>query len=203
MITIQSIWTQWVDLKTNNIFFTANGSAPINGVTGVDICGPGSTLTDYSSSRVFVNTGTISVPVWEQLSINNNAIRGNGPIAFGKAQYDFSADGGAVGLITPASNCIIPDNAIILGGIIDILTTFTSGGSATIAVGTSAGSSTSSLKGATAVGSWSAGLLAVVPVFTAATMVKLSAQGQVTLTVAVADLTAGKANIILAYLVSN
>ncbi len=128
---------------------------------------------------------------------------GLGVLRTARAKYDFSVDGGAVGLITPAINATIPANAVILGGILNPTTALTSGGSATIAAGTSAGSSASSLKAATAVASYSANaLLPTVPVFTAASAVKLSAAGQLTLTVATAALTAGVLEITVVYFVA-
>jgi hypothetical protein len=101
-----------------------------------------------------------------------------------------------------SQNAIIPNKAIILGGTIDITTTLV-GATATISVGTSAGSSATSLKGATAVASWTAGQLALVPVFTAATYVKLTAAGSITITIATANLTAGKFDVNLVYLMGN
>lgn len=115
-----------------------------------------------------------------------------------KATFDVAVDGGAISTITPKLNSKIPDNAIILGGIIDNLTAFV-GTNATIAVGTSAGSAADSLKAATAITSYT-GLLAIVPVFTAATMIKMTAEGVITVTVATTALTAGKFDIYLLYL---
>ena len=48
-----------------------------------------------------------------------------------KAVYDFAADGGAVGTITPASGEVIPANAIIVDAMTVCTTACTSGGSAT------------------------------------------------------------------------
>ena len=119
-----------------------------------------------------------------------------------RAKYDFSVDGGAVGAITPATNAVIPDNAIIVGGILNSTTALV-GTSSTIAVGTSAGSSATSLKAATAEASYSAdAILATVPVFTAASSVKLTAAGSITITVAVAALTAGVMEITVWYYVA-
>lgn len=116
---------------------------------------------------------------------------GLGIMGVAHAIYSFAADGGAIGLITPAANALIPANAIVLGGIINP-TTAPVGATATIAVGTSAGSSATSLKAATAIATYSIdALLATVPVMTAATAFKMSAAGSITLTVAVAPLTAG------------
>lgn len=131
-----------------------------------------------------------------KLSVSN----ANGLFAMrvGIAQYNFATDGGAQGLITPDLNCLLPARAIIMGGIIDVLTTFDSGGAATVAVGTSAGSAANSLKLATGFASYT-GKVATVPVFTAASAVKLTAAGAITLTVAAADLIAGVANIVVFY----
>lgn len=119
-----------------------------------------------------------------------------------RAKYNFAVDGGAVGLITPAVNAIIPDNAIIIGGIANPTTALV-GTTSTIAIGTSAGSSATSLKGATAEATYSAdAILPLVPVFTAASAVKLTAAGQITITVAVNPLTAGVMEITVFYFVA-
>lgn len=113
-----------------------------------------------------------------------------------RAKYDFSIDGGAQGLITPKTNVLIPDNAIVIGGCLNPTTALT-GATATIAVGTSAGSSATSIKAATAVASYSLdAILPVVPLV-AASWLKLTADGYVTITVATADLTGGVMDITL------
>jgi len=126
-----------------------------------------------------------------------------GHLRMARAKYDFAVDGGgAPGLITPATNCIIPDNAIILSGFANPTTALV-GSSTTIAIGTSAGSSASALKAATAEATFSAdALVALVPVFTAATAVKMSAAGSITITTAVAALTAGVMEITVFYYVA-
>ncbi|NET97612.1 hypothetical protein, partial [Okeania sp. SIO1H2] len=48
--------------------------------------------------------------------------------------YDFAIHGGAISTIT-LDTATIPDNAIITGAYVDVLTDPTSGGSATIALG--------------------------------------------------------------------
>lgn len=129
---------------------------------------------------------------------------GLGLLKTAKFTYNFATDGGAIGLITPTNSPTLPIGAIILGGVIDILTTLTSTGAATIALGTSAGSSATALKGATAVATWAAGVtVPVVPVFTAATYVKLTAAGRLTMTVADVALTAGKFNVTVVYVQGN
>lgn len=120
------------------------------------------------------------------------------------ARYSFATDGGAVGSITPAVNSTIPAKAIVFGVIANSTTALTSGGAATIAIGTTAGSSTTSLRSANAVATYSAdALLAGNPVFTAGSAVKLSAAGQINITVATAALTAGVLDIFAFYVVPN
>lgn len=129
---------------------------------------------------------------------------GLGLLKTAKFTWEFGVDGGAVGLITPANSPTLPIKAIILGGVIDIVTTLTGGATSTIALGTSAGSAANSLKAATAVATWAAGVtVPVVPVFTAATFVKLTAAGKLTLTVAAEALTAGKFNVTVVYAIGN
>lgn len=163
----------------------------------------GSTLGGtYKYANLFDGSGNLIAPVLG--SAANAAIAapvGFSTIQVGKAIYDFTVDGGAQGLITPVSTCNLPANAIILGGTIDAVVAVTSLGSATVSVGTSAGSSASALLAATAKASLSlAALLNAVPVF--ATPVKLTAAGNITVTVGAADVTAGKLEIYMYFVVS-
>jgi hypothetical protein len=97
-----------------------------------------------------------------------------------RVKYDFSVDGGAAGsltMLTAKSDVIVKVKYVV------VRTACTSGGSATVAIGKTAGSE---LLGATAVASLTAGA-----VFGDVDGVKLAADGVVALTIATADLTAG------------
>lgn len=119
-----------------------------------------------------------------------------------KAIYSFATDGGLVSTITPVGTVALPSKAVIVGATINSTTAATSGGAATVAIGTSAGSSTTSILGATAVASLSLNaLLNGVPVF--ATPVKLTAGGNITFTVATAALTAGVIECVVYYYIAN
>lgn len=157
-----------------------------------------------SETNIVGQTGTytcISVPgsatgkgVWRKN--NQMSMR----VAY--AMYNFAADGGAIATITPAVNSNIPANAVIVGAVINPTTAVTSLGSATVSIGTSAGSSTTSIVGATAKASLSLdALVAATPVFTAATSFKMTAAGSITFTVAVAALTAGVIEVFVFYVV--
>lgn len=120
-----------------------------------------------------------------------------------KCVYSFAVNGGAVSTILLNDDlgnaAILPIKTIITGVYFDFYTAFTSGGSATVACGAN---TTVDLVAATAVASCT-GLLAGIPVSTAATAVKLTAQRQIGITIAVAALTAGAANIFVEFVYSN
>jgi len=116
----------------------------------------------------------------------------------GYAKYSFGTDGGAISTITPSISSNIPDNSIIVGGVINVTTAVTSSGSATVAVGTSGGSSTTSLMAATAKSTLTIDkLMPVVPTY--AVPIKLTASGNITVTIAAATLTAGVIEIWIVY----
>jgi hypothetical protein len=97
---------------------------------------------------------------------------------------------------------VIPDNAILVGGTINSPTAVLSGGSATVAIGTSAGSSTTAIKGATGKASYSIDAVQnAVPVF--GTPVKMTAAGTITFTIGAADLTAGVIEVWVFYVVAD
>ena len=123
-----------------------------------------------------------------------------------RAVYDFSVLGGAVSTVSlrDASDTSVaaklPKGAIVRDCIIDVITAPTSGGSATIALGT--GASTTDLKAATAIASYS-GLHACVPVGTAASAIKLTSDQTMSATIATAALTAGKIYVVVHYELSD
>jgi hypothetical protein len=114
------------------------------------------------------------------------------------AKYSFTLDGGAIGAITPSITSLLPDNAIIVGATVNSTTAVTSLGSATVAVGTTAGSAADSILAATAKATLSLdAILNGVPVL--ATPVKLTAAGSINVTVAAAALTAGVIEVFVYY----
>lgn len=133
-----------------------------------------------------------------------------------KGTWDFSLQGGAIGTINlldamqvyPLSQptllgsrtfpaLYLPPGFIVLNCLIDVITALTGGGSPTIALST--GVNAADLKAATAMATYT-GLLAGIPINTAATAVKVpltTAQpGSIaTMTIAANALTAGKFNV--------
>lgn len=122
---------------------------------------------------------------------------GLGAMGVAHAIYNFAVDGGATP-ITPALNAVIPANAIIIGATINPTTAVTASGSATVAIGTTAGSTTTSILAATAKASLSIDAL-INGVPTIAVPVKMSAAGSILLTIATGPLTAGVIEIFVYY----
>lgn len=195
MIVNPNIWGAFKDAASNDVWPNLVGSgAPINGTTGAGLAGPASLYFDYTNGVKYFNEGTKASPIWTALS----------GVYWARMLYDFAVDGGAIGVITPIQTMIVPNKAIVLGGFIDTVTPVTSGGAATISLGTSAGSGAASLKAAVILGTeFGAGIHALVPVFTAATMFKMTADGTLNMTVASFALTAGKFGVQLAYMLGD
>lgn len=125
-----------------------------------------------------------------------------------KAQYDFSVLGGNSLTASPAglvlrdvdnSPAVLPKGAVIRDMLIDVITAPQSGAATTISIGAA---SSVDLKAATAKGSYT-GLVAGIPVGSAATAIKLSANASVKAHIVGAPLTAGKFNVLIHYEMSD
>lgn len=118
-----------------------------------------------------------------------------------KATYDFAVGGGAVADIVmkdqDGADAVIPSGAIITHVLIDVRTAVLSGGNATVAI---KAEGAADLLGATAKASLTLNaFLDGVPVSSAATAVRLTADRTIKATVAVAALTAGKIDAYITY----
>lgn len=115
------------------------------------------------------------------------------------AEYDFAKEGGAIGTINLRGG-VVPKGALVTNVTIDVETALTSGGAATIAANLEAAAD---MKAATAVATYALNaIIAGIPVGTAATTVRTTANRKPTITVAAAALTAGKMTIAYEYLVT-
>lgn len=120
-----------------------------------------------------------------------------------RATYDFAVDGGAIGAI--GLGVTIPDNAIIKSAVYDVITTLTSSGdTATIALHIQ---SADDVVIAVAIGTgtpWDAGLRAAIPDGGLVTnMFKTTVPREITATIAVEAVTAGKFHLYVEYVVSD
>lgn len=131
--------------------------------------------------------------------INAGAQRGLGALQEVKVTYDFAVDGGAQTTITPKATVVVPAGAVIFGGFIQGIT-LPVGVGASIAIGLGSGAQVAALKAATVIATYAAGAtVALIPVFTAASVVKAAADTAVTFTISGAPLTAGKVQVVLYY----
>jgi lysophospholipase L1-like esterase len=136
----------------------------------------------------------------------NNLTSDPGPVSFGTpfsgtchAQYAFSNDGGgAPGLITPLTNCIIPPNSTVKTASVWWTTAATGSGSS-VSIGLAgAGGSSASILASTAASSL-AGQIQSAVTSSASSWVHVTTAGGVTLTTSGAALTAGVCEITLTY----
>ena len=120
------------------------------------------------------------------------------------ATYSFATDGGAQGAITPKLTAAVPLGAVIVQVAAHSPTAF-AGTNATVAIGTTAGSSATALLAATAITSLgSNAVIAGVPILSDATKwVRMSAAGNVNVTVGTANVTAGILDIFVFYVMPN
>jgi len=118
------------------------------------------------------------------------------------ATYDFAEHGGVVGAID--LGVTIPDNSIVLDGLIDVITTCTSANdSGTMAIHVNAANDIVTAIAISNGGNpWDAGLHDIIPVGTAATAKKTTAARAITATIGTQDFTAGKFLVILRYVVT-
>lgn len=126
----------------------------------------------------------------------------NPRLKIARGDWDFAVDGGAQGDIALMGDTEIPSGATILGGWVEVETQLTSGGAATIALKVEGAGD---IVPATGVASWTAGRKKIVPAMdsdnalAAAADVRTTAARDITMTIAAADLTAGKLSVILVY----
>lgn len=151
------------------------------------------------------NLDTLAI---DALSVDGSAVafgaeNGLGMLRVARATFDPSATASQRTVAAHGLGVTIPDDAIVVGGVVEVNTAFTSaGGTATIALMVNAANdiiTAAAVSGAP----WSTiGLKAIIPKANTpeSTGVKLTAAREITATVAVQALTAGKLTVFLYYL---
>lgn len=136
-------------------------------------------------TNIATNTADIATNV-SDIATNTAALLQR--VYYGKATYDFSADGGTAGAIALTTTHTVPDNAIITYAILEVETACTSaGGTGTIAFqAESAGDLLAAVDADTL-----SGLVDGVPDNTAANAVKMTAATAISVVIGTEDLTAG------------
>lgn len=123
-----------------------------------------------------------------------------------RATYDFAEHGGAISAI--GLGVTLPDNAIVVGGFVDVVTTCVTAGAdaGTLAIHVqSANDIVSAIAVNNGANPWDAGLHAIVPKSNTpeSTGIKLTAAREITVTIAGQAVTAGKFNVFLHYVVGD
>lgn len=211
---MNSMWAPIKSLAQKGIFMYPVDGAPTSGTsgTGVGILGKGSLLFDYTNGLIYQNTGTKASPTWTLLSVANiaagtltramltTALQGSadglGFLSVARFTFDPSADATMRTVAAHGLGVTLPINAVICGGFYRVITTFASAAdSATIALHAQAAND---IRTAVAISDganpWDAGLQPITPKANTpeSTGIICTAAREITATVAVQALTAGK-----------
>src|SRR6266576_2000428 len=117
-----------------------------------------------------------------------------------RGDYSFAVDGGAGGTIILLSAAgAIPIGSVIVGGYLDVTTLFTTGTGATAAITVEVANDIVSATVVSGAPYSTTGIKAVIPVFTAATMIKTTADRNPSIVIAVGTITAGIMGVVLFY----
>jgi hypothetical protein len=117
-----------------------------------------------------------------------------------RGDYSFATDGGAISTIVLRSKTgPIPAGSIILGGYLDVTTGFTTGTAATAAITVEAANDLQTATVVSGAPYSTTGLKAIVPVFTAATMIKTTVDRSPSIVIATGTITAGVLGLVLFY----
>lgn len=131
---------------------------------------------------------------------------GLGLLRVARATYDFAEHGGTIGAI--GLGVTLPDNAIVCGGFVDVVTTCTTAAAdaGTMAIHVQgANDIVAAVAVSNGANPWDAGLKPIVPKANTpeSTGIKLTAAREVTATIATQDFTAGKFTVFLYYLMGD
>lgn len=154
--------------------------------------------TDGTAGAVnYVNEGTSTSCTFVSSTLGTGSVVGLNVARKAIGHYKFADDGGGVGSI--GLGATLPDNAIITGATIDVITGLTSGGSATVAIGVPT-DDPDCIMAATAFNN--AALAQGVRNVTLNAVAKTSAARELSIVVATAALTAGEFYVIVDYVVT-
>jgi hypothetical protein len=130
-------------------------------------------------------------------------IGGTRDIKVYRGEYSFAVDGGAISTIplrgSAGSQGPIPSGSVILEAFLDVTTGFTTGSAATAALTVEAANDLVSATLVSGAPYSTTGLKATLPVFTAATMIKLTADRTPSIVIATGTITAGVLALVIFY----
>jgi len=157
------------------------------------------TKSQFLDLEASINSGA-NLPSLQGEKVGSLMLRGS--IQVEVASYDFAVQGGATGTVDllglDGKPVVIPQGAIIIDSLIDVITQGATSTSATIAL---TAQTAGDIKAALGAASYN-GLVAGIPVGTAATSIKMTADRTLKATIATGTVTAGKFNVIIEYIYS-
>ncbi len=183
---------QVINNGANSIQVFGTSPDTINGVaTGTGVPQPVGSTVSYTCT---------TAGAWYSSAAGTQAAAGLGVMGVAHAIYNVLVDGGgAPGAVTPAINATIPANAILIGATINSPTALAAtGGAANIEIGTTAGSSATSILTSTAKGTFTTDAV-VNGTVTLAAPVKMSAAGSINITSITNPFTTGLVEIFVYY----
>jgi hypothetical protein len=174
-------WNPMAGAIGYNIYYTTTSTAPTGAALATTFLGS-TTAPNFTDAGASNSPGTGFV-VYDGVRV-------------ARARYEFDIDGDplAPGLITLANSDTIPAGAILIAATLYTSTAFA--GATNVGVGTSAGSSATSIRASTAIATFTGLLNGSV---TQIAPVRMTAAGTITITSTVAPLTAGVMEIIVLY----
>lgn len=170
------------------LYRNTTGTTPANGATGIFIATSETGFKDDGSVSTFTQ-----VPRYDGIYVAHML-------------YNFAVDGGAhAAVIIPAVSDTIPKGALVFGGIANGITSLV--GPTNISLGTTAGSGAASILASSAIATLNAGTVVELlgnnsQAATNKAPFKMSAAGQLDLTITVADATAGCFELFVFYVIA-
>lgn len=150
--------------------------------------------------------GTVDLHAGAVLNMANGySADGHGMLRLARATYDFAEHGGDIGDI--GLGVTLPEGAIVVGGLVDVVTTCTTEGAdaGTMAISVEgAGDIVAAIAVSDLTDPWDEGLQAIIPKANTpeTTGIKCTADREITATIAVQKFTAGKFVVFLYYVLS-
>lgn len=157
MIVNPSIQGMLRDLVDNKIYDVVNSGAPVNGTsgTGVNLAGPGSTLTDSLTGNKYMQVGTLASPVWVLTGGFSSAQQLSGTITAAQiisvAAGNFGHANGVI--LVPASGAHVVNELVSVMMYYDFsVAAYTAGGNITVNLGAAGSPLTGLVSAANSVG---------------------------------------------------
>lgn len=188
----------------NGAVILDGAGAPTSGTsgTGVGEAVAGSFYIDVTNSQWYINAGSKTSPSWQNMG-GAAAVDGLGSLGVARATFNPTATAGERTVAAHGLGVTIPDKSIVVGGVVQVNTAFTSGTSAaTVAISVQSANDIITAAAVSGAPFSTTGLKGITPKANTpeSTGIALSAAREITATVAVEALTGGKATINLYYL---